>query len=154
MEARTKYLYRATPADKVILLSLVGYMWLGTIFDWESFSNSFNARLLTSSSMLYLTWHFFASRKLLFIEITPEGVKIPNAWLPGIVVHEISWARIRDIESSWNRGLATIRIRSDKLFPLYVYKKCVRIHNLNMISASDASGKLLQDLRKAWKENS
>lgn len=153
MDTRNKFLYRSTPADKLVVLALVSYIWLGTIFDWESFSNSFNARLLTSSAMVYLIWHFFASRQLLFIDITPEGVSVPNTWLPGVLTHHIPWSRVKGIESSWKRGLSTICIRSDKLFPLYIYKKCVRINGISIISSSDASAKLLQELRKEWKCN-
>lgn len=153
MVTRNKFLYRSTPADKMIVLVLVGYMWLGTIFDWDGFSNSVNARLLTSAAMLYLTWHFFASRQLLFIHITSEGVSVPNTWLPGLLTHHISWNSVKGIETSWKRGLSTICIRSNKLFPLYIYKKCVRINGVSIISSSDASAKLLQELRNAWKGN-
>lgn len=154
MEHKTKFLYRSTFMDKLILLTLVGYMWLGTVFNWDSFSNSVNARLISSSAMAYLIWHFFASRKLLFIQITSEGVCVPNTWLPGLVTHQVPWSQIREIDTSWREGLSRIRIKRKNFFPLHIYKKCVRVHGMKMISSSDASVKLMEEHRIAWRENS
>ena len=148
-----KFIYRSTTADKVIVLLLVGFMWSGTIFDWDGFSNAFNARLLTSSAMLYLSWHFFASRQSLFIQMNHEGINIPSLWLPGLTSHTIQWHQVKGIEFGCKRGLATIHIRTNRLFPFRLYKKCVRINGMAMISSSDASIKLMQELKRVWKES-
>jgi len=153
MDVKAKFLYRSTTFDNFFIIALVGYMWLGTVFNWDSFSNSFNARLISSSAMVYLIWHFFASRKLLFIQITSEGVCVPSTWLPGLLTHQVPWSQIRGIDTSWRKGLSRIRIKRNNFFPLYIYKKCVRVHGMKMISSSDASVKLMEELRRAWREN-
>ncbi len=99
LDSKYKFIYISRTLNIVVMFSLMLPLWAGAFgFLLPGVNSSGVFKLLTSASIVYLIWLFFARKIKPEIIINQECISIPNTWLPGIMRHRYKWVDIKNVE--------------------------------------------------------
>ncbi len=135
-EPKYKFIYKASTLDITIMLLLLLPLWAGTFgFVIPGVNQSGIYKLITSVSIVYLIWLFFARRANTEIFFDQEGISIPNTWLPGLVRHNYKWSDIENVEYAVFNQQETVSLNIYSNKNKHIYIKYLKAFYLNRLAA-------------------
>lgn len=104
------FTYNTPLLDRLLATVMIAIMWSAAVFEIHAlgFHGDIYSKVITSILLLYVIWHFVASRKPQEIGFSHDGMTIPDTWLPGLIVHHVAWGDIVDVDVSSKNRLPTI----------------------------------------------